>query len=237
MAAVVVVALLPCRAGAQADTPARLSGTIVDSDRRPIERAEVRWLREGGVIDVRTDSAGRFSFGEAPAGTYRITVRRLGYTPRTLRLAAAAPATPAAEVMLTASPAVLAAMRVTSARDGSRGKLTEFERRREHPNRLGHFLGPAEMERVRYPLLSEYLRGMPGVTVTSSTQIGNVVRFRGCQPMVWVDGLRMANVEVDEVVQARDVAAVEVYVSLAGSPGRYRDLTRPCGSLVVWMKT
>lgn len=237
MAALVVVALLPCRAGAQTGTPAHLSGTIVDSDRRPIERAEVRWLRVGGVVDVRTDSGGRFSFGEAPAGEHRITVRRLGYAPRTLLLAAASPAAPAVEVMLSTSPAVLAALRVRSTRDASRGKLTEFERRREHPNRLGHFLGPAELERVRYTLLSDYLRGLPGVTVTSSTQIGNVVRLRGCQPMVWVDGMRMANVEVDEVVQARDVAAVEVYVSLAGSPGRYRDLTRPCGSLVVWMKT
>lgn len=233
-----LIGVLPSSGIAQAASADRLFGTVVDREGRPLDRAEVRWLRGGNVVVVRTDSTGRFSFGDASAGDHRISIRRLGYVPRTLLHAAAPPGAAGVAVPLAASPALLAALRVTSPRDESRGKLLEFERRRVHPNRLGHFLGPAELARGHHPLLSDFLRGIPGVTVEPTTAIiGNVVRFRGCRPMVWIDGMRMADVEVDEVVQARDVAAIEVYVSLAGSPGRYRDLTRPCGSLVVWMKT
>lgn len=237
MGITVLLALLPSDTAAQAESRAHLSARVVDRQQRPVERAEALWLRAGGAVVTRSDSSGVFTFGEVPPGRYRIALRRLGYAPLTLDLAATRVSGPRVEIVLTATPALLGPLQVTSTHDPSRGKLDEFHRRREHPNRLGYFLGPADLARSSHPLLSDYLRGIPGVTVTTSTQIGNLVQFRGCRPTVWVDGLRMADMQVDEVVQAGDVAAVEVYVSLAGSPGRYRELTRPCGSLVVWMKT
>lgn len=222
---------------AQAVPAGRLAGTVVDDQHRAIHRAEVAWIRTQGDVAILTDTAGHFSFGAVPSGTYRISVRRLGYQPRTVTMTLSAPGEAGHEVILEAMPVGLEAIRVVARVTESQGKLAEFYDRRAHPNRLGYFLDEAEFGHFDYLLISDYLRTLPGVTVRPSKGIGNVVRFRGCQPMIWLDGLRMDDAEADELVLAREVAAIEVYVSPAGSPGRYRDLTKPCGSLLIWRKS
>lgn len=221
----------------QAVPTGRLAGTVVDDQHHAIDRAEVVWIRAHGDVAVLTDTAGHFSFGAVPSGSYRISVRRLGYQPRTLTLASFAPGETGREVILEAMPVGLEAIRVVARVGESQGKLAEFYERRSHPNRLGYFLDEEEFGDFDYLLISDYLRTLPGVTVRASGGTGNVVRFRGCQPMIWLDGLRMDDAEADELVLAREVAAIEVYVSPAGSPGRYRDLTRHCGSLLIWRKS
>ena len=215
----------------------RLAGTVVDDQHRAIHRAEVAWIRPQGDVAVLTDTAGHFSFGAVPSGSYRISVRRLGYQPRTVTLTLSPRGVAGQEVILEAMPLGLDAIRVVARVGESQGKLAEFYERRSSPNRLGFFLEEEEFGDFDYLLISDYLRTLPGVTVRPSAGIGNVVRFRGCQPMIWLDGLRMDDAEADELVLAREVAAIEVYVSPAGSPGRYRDLTKHCGSLLIWRKS
>ncbi|MHB0948402.1 MAG: hypothetical protein ACYC4J_05000, partial [Gemmatimonadaceae bacterium] len=108
--------------------------------------------------------------------------------------------------------------------------------RRGRPNRLGYFFEEREFGKFEYLFVSDYLRTVPGVTLRRSERIGNLVRFRGCQPMVWLDGMRMDHAEADDLVLARDVAAMEVYVSPAGTPGQFRDISKPCGAIVIWKK-
>jgi hypothetical protein len=221
---------------AQAVPTGRLAGTVVDDQHHAIHRAEVAWVRAQGDVVILTDTAGHFSFGTVPSGSYRVAVRRLGYQPRTVTLTLSARGAVGHEVILEAMPVGLEAIRVVARVGESQGKLAEFYERRSRPNRLGYFLDEEQFGDFDYLLISDYLRTLPGVAVRPSKGSGNIVRFRGCQPMIWLDGLRMDDAEADELVLAREVAAIEVYVSPAGSPGRYRDLTKHCGSIVIWRK-
>jgi hypothetical protein len=78
---------------------------------------------------------------------------------------------------------------------------------------------------------------VPGVRVLPSKRIGYVVRIRGCRPTVWIDGVRAAGAEVDEVATMADISGVEVYSSIAGMPPQYVDRDNPCGGILVWSRT
>jgi hypothetical protein len=69
-----------------------------------------------------------------------------------------------------------------------------------------------------------------------SQRIGNLVRFRNCRPTVWVDGIRVVDAELDEVTSMENVAAVEIYKSLAGLPQQFTDRTNPCGGILIWSR-
>ena len=79
------------------------------------------------------------------------------------------------------------------------------------------------------------LRMIPGVRVHSTRNGRNVVRFRGCAPTLWLDGMPLRGTEVDDVVFPLDVAGVEVYRSLAGTPPQFMDMSG-CGAIVVWTR-
>src|SRR6185312_12595303 len=99
---------------------------------------------------------------------------------------------------------------------------------------------PSHTTTVLVKLLPEHasdaLRGIPGVSVTPGHRLGNDVRIRGCVPLVWVNGLRAINAQIDDVVAGSDVAALEVYNSFAGVPAQYLDRTATCGTILVWLK-
>jgi hypothetical protein len=58
-----------------------IAGTVLDRDSgRPLRQARVE-LKPAGQIGM-TDSTGHFAFADVRAGTYQLTVRRLGYERR-----------------------------------------------------------------------------------------------------------------------------------------------------------
>jgi hypothetical protein len=123
-----------------------------------------------------------------------------------------------------------------STSDDSPDDLREFHRHAQ-ANRLGYFIDAKQMAVLHPAYASDALRRIPGVVVRPSTGIGNQVRIRGCAPLVWVDGARTPGAELDEVTHGNDVAAVEIYRSLAGVPAEYSDRRATCGTIVVWLKT
>jgi hypothetical protein len=62
------------------------------------------------------------------------------------------------------------------------------------------------------------------------------VRFRGCQPLVWVDAVRNVGDELDAAIALGDVEAMEVYVAPGMVPAQFRDMRQPCGAVVVWTR-
>jgi hypothetical protein len=66
--------------------------------------------------------------------------------------------------------------------------------------------------------------------------VGNLVRFRNCRPTIWLDGIRLQDAELDEVSSMDDVAAIEIYKSLAGLPQQFIDRTNPCGGILLWTR-
>jgi hypothetical protein len=223
-------------ADVRADTHV-VSGLVTDSSKTPVPGAEVR-LVVGGVQAgaAYTGSDGRYSLsaGAAPGPTL-MTVRRLGFEPREIPLEAVRQAADTVNVVLRAAPHAVPAVNVVDDPSESNPRIAAFKQRRAL-GRGGYFLDHAEIHKKRAQRLSDVIRAVPGVSIVASGRTGNAVRFRNCQPMVWVDGVRMPDAELDETVAPSDVAGIEIYVSPAGVPAQFRDLQNPCGAVVVWTR-
>jgi len=210
-----------------------VDGIVIDASKAPVPSAELVLNRPGEPVRVtRTGTDGRFAFTSVRSGNIALTVRRMGYVAKTVNVEM--PADGAAsdvEVSLDEIPSDISAVIVES----SKGHLDEFYERKASNNFAKFF----EMKdiRARNPLyLSEIVRTVGGSTIESKG-IGNRILLRGCQPMVWVDGMRAPGAELDDVARPADVAAMEIYPSNAGLPPEYQDRNnRMCGAIIVWTK-
>jgi hypothetical protein len=212
-----------------------IAGAVTDSALRPVYGAEV-WLETDSriIAVVRSRRNGRFEFTNVPRIAMSIRVRRLGYHPFSdaVPLERNAALT---ELTLVLQAAVIdvAPVVVEERVDYSTGRLREFYEHKR-TSRFGQFVEREEIKRRDPTHISDLLRSMRGVEVTSQGGVGNQVRVRGCRPMVWLNGLRMPEAEVDEVAHPTDVEAIEVYVSMTGMPARFLDLVGKCGVVAVW---
>jgi hypothetical protein len=60
----------------------------------------------------------------------------------------------------------------------------------------------------------------------------------GCAPTIYIDGLMMralSGADIDVLVRAEDVGAIEVY-SESQVPPQFQDPLSGCGSIVLWRK-
>lgn len=114
-------------------------------------------------------------------------------------------------------------------------KLRGFYARRA--DKRGRFFDRAELDAATGKRLSEVIRDLPGVRLLpSSNSAVTAVRFRNCQPLIWVDAVRNVGDELDAAIAVGDVAAMEVYISPANVPAQFRDMRQPCGAVIVWTR-
>jgi hypothetical protein len=141
------------------------------------------------------------------------------------------------ELTMADFPTEIDTVRVLAARARRPSMLDGFEHRR----RLGHgtFFDPDQLE-IRRPLVfTDLLRGIPGVEIRSLDMMTRAVTMRAvdglpCVPALVVDGMRLPleDVNIDDVVPADLVKALEVYPRRIQAPPEYQTLK--CGSVVVW---
>ncbi|GAC1411640.1 MAG: hypothetical protein NVSMB53_07570 [Gemmatimonadaceae bacterium] len=215
-------------------TPVTLSGIVTDDGKAPIASAELTLARKGETNRLlRTGNDGRFAFDDVLAGPVFLTARRLGYRARTLQLQidVATAMTPLALVLETVAGDVAPVVV-----EGTDSRLDVFYAHKRQSS-FGRFIERAEIERRGPVYLSELFRTIPGATVKVSGRAGNVVRLRGCQPLIWLDGIQVPNAELDDVTNPMDVGGIEVYTSWAAIPGEFMDREAAgCGAIVVWTK-
>lgn len=242
---------LPAQQAAAAQVAAvrAVEGTVADPEGTPVARATIA-LRVGDSItsQVTADDNGRFRFQEVTATSATLSVRRLGFRPRNVKIAADAYGK-FAPVFVTLEPA---AVRLAGAlvEDDSTGAplsagMRGFEQRRQ-TNHFGHYLDEDDIARMHPHYMSDALRAVPGVRIRPDRRHGNDVRIGSCGggsdfsskagPLVWVDGMRMIGAELDDVVRPENVAGIEVYNALVGVPGEYFDRSASCGTILVWTK-
>lgn len=114
-------------------------------------------------------------------------------------------------------------------------KLRGFYERRA--SKRGHFIDRQQLDASTGKRLSEVIRDLPGVRLLPSPNSAvTAVRFRGCQPLVWVDAVRNVGDELDAAIGFGDVAAMEVYVAPGMVPAQFRDMRQPCGAILVWTR-
>lgn len=218
-------------------TSYRVSGIVTGSGGDAVVSAEIALLSEGVARQATVSGAdGRFTLGDVPAGKAKLQVRRLGYEQRDVDITVAAETTPTyVAVLLRELPQKMEEVLVKA---DEQGRLREFSEHKHHPNSFGRYFDRSDIRKRNPAYASELFRTVPGVLVQSSSFGGNIVRIRGCKPLVWMDGQRVPGAELDEVARPSDIAGIEIYSSNAGIPAEYMDRNnRACGIIVVWTKS
>jgi hypothetical protein len=211
-----------------------IEGIVVDGANAPVPTAEVGLTLQGTKqVLVRSGNDGRFTFCDVPLTPGTITVRRMGYRLRTIRLdLLKVNATEPVKVILESVASDLDTVIV----DAATGRMEEFYYHK-NTSSFGYFIDQPEIKKRAPRFVSELFRIIPGARIQVSRRIGNTVTLRGCQPRIWVDGVRTQDTELDEVANVDEVAAIEVYPSWAGTPPQYMDReTRACGTIIVWSR-
>lgn len=235
----------------QVRAPYRITGTVSTARGTPVFAADVAVVeRDSAVRRVRSDSVGQFQIDALSASEVRLRVRRLGFQRRDVVVR---PGKDERNVRVFVTLEPTATNLDTVLVDDVAGpeipdsRLAAF-RERASTNSFGRFVTEEMLARMRPNNISDALRGMSGVLVRAAgpRHLGNIVRLRGCGardespertgPLVWLDGVRLPGVELDDAVSGADVAAVEVYHSFAGVPSQYLDRTAVCGTILVWTR-
>ena len=226
-------------ARAQAAEPDRathaVAGSVVDEAGSPVPFADIRLVAfDGSRLGSQTDRVGHFIFTSVPDGLAEVEIRRLGFRRVTRRVRVPAQdLTDSSRIVLAAVAAELEGIEVSG---GERDGLLAGFYARQKSNNFGHYLDRAAIEATHAQRPSESLRAVPGVRLLPSPRMGNLVRFRNCRPTIWLDGIRLVDAELDEVSSMDDVAAIEIYKSLAGLPQQFIDRTNPCGGILLWTR-
>jgi hypothetical protein len=228
-------------AHAQRQTAARPSaviGTVTDSAGTPLIDAEVRLVVSGAeTAVVRTHDDGRFVVMGELNGPTSLQVRHLGFRSREVELFFPRDTTRILIIILEPSSSALASIEIVDKAESS-AWLREFSERRK-TNSVGYFFTRGEILAREPRYLSEVLRSLSGVTLTTSRRDGYTLKVRGCRsaPLIWLNNQRVPDAELDEVARLDDVAAMEVYLSQSGVPAQFLDRANlGCGTIVIWTR-
>jgi len=215
---------------------ARLTGTVVDRNGRPVMNAHA--LVWGTRLDAATNERGAFSLDGLPGGSQTLEVRVIGYAPvtSTVQLGESRPAT--ANIVLTKAAEILPTVTVRGEMVYSRN-LREFERRRRAG--WGTFRTSAEIAR-RGPnaKLSQLLQDVMGVRVDRRGGQSIVTMQRGagrtCVPTLYVDGMIDRVGDFDRYY-SDEIAGMEVYPRESTRAQEFADPSNRCGAVAIWTRT
>jgi hypothetical protein len=215
----------------------RVNGIVTGSGGDAVVSAEIALLSDGVARQETVSGAdGRFTLGDVPAGKAKLQVRRIGYEQRNVNITIGTDSKPTyVEVLLRALPQKLEEILVKS---DEGGRLREFSEHKRELNNFGRYFDRSDIRKRNPAYASELFRTVPGVQVQASSFGGNIIRIRGCKPLVWVDGQRVPGAELDEVARPSEIAGLEIYSSNAGIPAEFMDRNNgACGIIVVWSKS
>jgi carboxypeptidase family protein/TonB-dependent receptor-like protein len=229
--------VLPSAASAQGR--AAVAGVVRDTAGMPVDRADVSILALR--LLTRTNDSGSFTLRRVHPGPTTLTVRRLGFSPRTVELAVHPGAVETVTVVLEPLPVQLAGMSVSEHELRRRLAIEEFYRRRVH-GIGGSFVTRDEIEARHVSRLSDALRNVPALRFVR-IRGGMGIRFvsaathrRDCAPMLWLDGARAPGMEVDELPPST-IEGIELYAGPSTTPLQFSQSgVTSCGTIVVWSR-
>jgi len=231
-----VLSAVLASSGIAQTTSAALFGTVRDTAGAPVSLAR---LTLSNVLAI-SDSTGRFFLAGLPTGQGKLLVRRLGFEPLDLSLSLFAGRADSLTVVLTLLPQDLPG--VTTRADALAAvQLASFYRHRQAG--VGHFLDRGEIESKHVQRLSDIMRRIPGMRLSSdragraSLRSGRSTGGRDCPPDMWIDGVRAPGLGIDDIPLG-DVEAIEIYGGPAGVPPEMNSrLGNPgCGVVVIWTR-
>lgn len=226
---------------AAAQSATTLVGVVADSTGAPILGADVSIA--GAGAQVVTDNRGQFRLLYLPAGPVTITVRRLGFAPAVVQIAAPQPgiATSMVRVQLTPVPTVLLPVVIRAKHADYTGRLAGYYERLEHRYGGAYFIPRYQIDHENPQRLSQLLYHVPGITVVRGRGGSTGVRLRGraCWPLIWIDGLPMSSGDVDlDSFSPSSIHGIEIYLGSTTAPVRYSytgDVSS-CGTILLWSR-
>lgn len=237
-----VIAIAMAMAGTDAQAQSRnLRGVVTDTTGRPVQNAEVRIMDLGRM--ARTDSTGSFAITRLTARVVDLTIRRLGYEMRFMRVSMISGEGDSVVIALKSEPVVLAGVEV-EAPEAVHPNFAEFERRRSRG--IGMFLTKADIERHNSSYTSDAFRTLPGMRLIrvnggmgvrfNSTQGMRSPRGSECQPLIWVDGQPAPGMEIDDI-RSNDIYGLEIYRGASTTPVQFASGgAAQCGVIAVWTR-
>ena len=217
-----------------------LNGIVRDSAGGPIPEADVS-IPSAHLL-TRSDNYGAFALKRVEPGQVELSVRRLGYVPRSIQLDVQADGSDTIIVVMTVQALELPGIAVNEQTRRHLLWIEDFYRRRAK-GIGGTYYTREDIEARHASRLSDVLRDAPGVRFVRSRGGGNGVRFdtpanfrSNCLPQYFVDGQRVANIEIDDL-SARDVEGVELYAGPSSTPTQFQQgAITSCGTVVIWSR-
>jgi hypothetical protein len=235
-----VVALLSALALPGVLHAQHLNGLVLDkASGTPIRGASISLVpveAKTAVVSVATDSVGEFTLTGAAPGTYRLLVRNGTLAPTETYVFWLGP--------LTEHQPVLRLETVGRQQDSLELSIKglpntdwthDFYTRKRTTH--GIFLTRADVASRGALLATDWLFGVRGVAVQTVGGRSRLVARsagRSCVMEVWVDNLPVLEGDLNQVLRADDIAAVEVYPDAGQAPVRFQ--SRSCGSVLVWSR-
>jgi hypothetical protein len=263
---VAVVMLLVTSISAPAQS--LLVGSVIDDGSgEPVPGAQVYLLTASRAVSrsAVTDSLGVFSFPNIRAGAYRLSARRLGYTPTTspaLRLTR--DDTTVVALRIASDAVLLAPLEVTSrSRRRTSSHIEDFYARQERG--FGSFITREQIDRRRPFYITDMLTTVPGVRLGNASGRGgrSVMMARTsvlgeCPVQLYVDGILInrpiaarttrdslrnsgqiaseLEFTMDDIVIPSSVEGIEVYRGLSEVPAMFAGPYARCGVVAVWTR-
>jgi hypothetical protein len=221
---------------AAAQEKGAIRGVVTDSGGAPIASADVGIRSERTL--TRTDESGHFRFDGLRPGALELSVRRLGYNPRTIRVDVTGVELDSVLVVMKQSAAVIAGVSITDQR--RREGIEDFYRRRVLG--LGTYVSREEIDGRQSGSATDMLRTMPGLRFVNGTRgvrfnSSSIIR-RDCMPMIWIDGQRAPGLEVGDVTLT-DIEGIELYPGPSTTPMQFSvgsSSHSTCGTIVIWSR-
>ena len=237
--------LLACRSaegvvqsgGAEPAEPGRVTGRVTaEYGNRGLSDVEITLLGHTRVSTL-SDGRGRFNLTDVEPGLVEIEFTRLGYAPRTAQFVVYAGRVVELSATMSTQPIELEAIEVTV-----RSRFLErngFYRRME--GGWGKQFTQKDLEAIDPMYISDVIRRVAGLTVRHRNRGGAVavsgrgIGFSGggCVLPVYVDGIRIANPDLDQY-PPEWIEAMEIYRGV-GTPFEY-GMLNSCGVVLIWTR-
>jgi hypothetical protein len=218
-------------------SPTTVNGVVVELETGvAVLGATVRLRHESGspARAGMSDQVGRFSFAGLDAGRYHLAVERIGYrvTESTMDVAGREVSV---QIRLVPEAIELEGV-VVVARSSPRfdRSMEGFERRRQENLYVARYIPREEIEARMSMYASLLLLGIPRVQLIPQPLGGHGIRIRGCQPILFVDGIPYRGAELDHLVRPEEIEGIEVYTQVM--PAEFSGMSSGCGAIVVWTR-
>jgi hypothetical protein len=234
-----------------------ISGTLVDSVKNePVEGAEVILRGKGSAIAsaTRTDSAGRFLFKTSVAGSYTLSIHKVGFLPVESGALRLKPDSTVVVKLATAASrsTTLPTVEVTAptARGPNSRKYDQFLLRKSLG--MGTFITREQIESRPSTQTYQLFQNIPGLKISQhGTQWS--IQSQRCParlptagppphlhkdipgfPILFIDGFRVRGLGTLNTIKPNEVEAIEVYQGAAQLPAEAKG--NACAAIFIWLR-